>query len=72
MTKTLNDLINSLKFRQGLPALMTGLAEAIVKDDLEKMQHIFKIKSNICFAKDWAGRTCAHLAVLYQRRQILR
>ncbi len=72
MTKALNDLINSLKFRQDLPALMSGLAEAIVKDDLEKMQHIFKIKSNICFAKDWAGRTCAHLAVLYQRRQILR
>jgi hypothetical protein len=72
MTKVFNDLITSLKFRQGLPALMNELVEAIVKNDLEKIQHIFKIKSNICFAKDWAGRTCAHLAILHQRRQILR
>jgi hypothetical protein len=30
------------------------------------------MKSNIHLAKDWAGRTCAHLAVLHRRRQILR
>ena len=72
MTKTLNDLVQSLRFRQGLPALMDSLVVAIANDDLGKMQNIFKIKPNICFARDWAGRTCTHLAVLYRRRQILK
>ncbi|CAF4746243.1 unnamed protein product [Rotaria sp. Silwood1] len=71
LTKFVNDLLRSLKLRQGLPALIYDLAQAIEDDDLVKIQNIFRIKSNIYFAKDWSGRTCAHLAVLYQRRQIL-
>jgi hypothetical protein len=72
LPKFLNDLSNSLKFRQGLPSLMNDLVQAISDDDLVKIQNIFKVKSNIYFAKDWSGRTCAHLAVLHRRRQILR
>ncbi|CAF3337503.1 unnamed protein product [Rotaria sp. Silwood1] len=71
LTKFVNDLLRSLKLRQGLPALMYDLTQAIEDDDLVKIQNTFRIKSNIYFAKDWSGRTCAHLAVLYQRRQIL-
>jgi hypothetical protein len=51
---------------------MYDLVQAIIDDDLVKIQNIFKTKTNIYFAKDWAGRTCAHLAVLYHRRQILK
>ncbi len=72
LSKYSNDLLRSLKFRQGLPGLMNDLIEAISNDDLGKIQNIFKINSNIYFTKDWSGRTCAHLAVLYQRRQILK
>jgi IS1 family transposase len=72
ISKSLNDLLRSLKCRQGLSLLMTELAHAISDDDLGKIQNIFKIKTNISFAKDWLGRTCAHLAVLYRRRQILK
>jgi hypothetical protein len=72
ITKFLNDLLRSFKLQQGLLALMNDLVQAITDDDLGKIQHIFKIKSNIHLAKDWAGRTCAHLAVLHRRRQILR
>ncbi|CAF3648034.1 unnamed protein product [Rotaria socialis] len=71
LTRSANDLLRSLKLRQGLPALMFNLSQAIEENDLVKIQSIFKTKSNIYFAKDWSGRTCAHLAVLYQRRQIL-
>ncbi|CAF0982468.1 unnamed protein product [Rotaria sordida] len=71
VTKYVNDLLRSLKLRQGLPALMYDFAQAIEDDDLVKIQNIFRIKSNIYFAKDWSGRTCAHLAVLHQRREIL-
>jgi hypothetical protein len=71
LTKFVNDIFRSLKLRQGLPALMNDLAQAIADDDLTKIQQIFKLKSNIHFAKDWLGRTCAHLAVLHRRRQIL-
>ena len=66
------DLLLSLKLRQGLPALMYDLARAIADDNLAKVQQICKTKSSIMFAKDWSGRTCAHLAVLHRRREILR
>lgn len=72
MNKTCQDLVQSLRFRQGLPALMDDFVEAIEDDDLGKMEKILRMKSNICFAKDWSGRTCAHLAVLHRRQQILR
>ncbi|CAF3948332.1 unnamed protein product [Adineta steineri] len=71
LTKFLIDLLRSLKIRQGLIVLMYDLVEAIADDNLEQIKNIFKTKSNIYFAKDWSGRTCAHLAVLYRRRQIL-
>ncbi|CAF4325500.1 unnamed protein product, partial [Adineta steineri] len=72
LTKFLIDLLRSLKVRQGLIVLMYDLVEAIADDNLEQIKNIFKTKSNIYFAKDWSGRTCAHLAVLYRRRRILR
>lgn len=72
LSKSSNDLLRSLKFRQGLPLLIQELYQAIIDDDLTKIQNLLKVKSNIYFAKDWAGRTAAHLAVLYRRRQILR
>ncbi|CAF2511956.1 unnamed protein product [Rotaria sp. Silwood2] len=71
LTKFVNDLLRSLKLRQGLSTLMYDLAQAIEDDDLVKLQNIFRIKSNIYFAKDWSGKTCAHLAVLHRRREIL-
>ena len=72
MNKTCQDLVQSLRYRQGLPALMNELVQAIVNDELGRMEKILRIKSNICFAKDWSGRTCAHLAVLHRREEILR
>ena len=64
-------LIQSLKIRQGHSALMFDLVRAIVDDDLSKIHQICKVKPKIVLARDWSGRTCAHLAVLHQRRQIL-
>jgi len=72
LPKYSNDLLRSVKFQQGLPELMNDLIEAISNDNLGIIQNIFKIKSNIYFTKDWSGRTCAHLAVLHRRREILK
>lgn len=72
MNKTCQDLVQSLRFRQGLPILMDDFLEAIADDDLPKVEKLLRMKSNICFAKDWSGRTCAHLAVLHRRQTILR
>jgi len=72
LTKFLNDLLRSLKLRKGLIALMSDLVQAIADDDLEKIENILKMKSNVYFAKDWSGRSCAHIAVLHQCRRILR
>ncbi|UJR25710.1 hypothetical protein I4U23_007061 [Adineta vaga] len=71
LTKFVSDLLRSLKLRQGLPALMYDLVQGIVNDDLGQVQSILKTRSNIHLAKDWSGRTCIHLSVLYRRRQIL-
>ena len=72
INKFLKDLLHSIKLRQDLPILMNDLIKAIANDDLGRLQNIFKIQTNIYLAIDWAGRTCAHLAVLYRRHQILR
>lgn len=72
LTRTVNDLLRSFKLRQGLPVLMYDLIQAIQDNDLLQLENIFKTKSNIYFAKDWSGRTCAHIAVLYKHRRILR
>ncbi len=72
LPKYSNDLLRSVKFQQGLPGLMNDLIEAISNDNLGIIQNIFKIKPNIYFTKDWSGRTCAHLAVLHRRREILK
>lgn len=71
-SRSQQDLLLSLKLRQGLPALMYDLARAIADDNLAKVQQICRTKSSIVFAKDWSGRTCVHLAVLHRRREILR
>ena len=71
LSKFANNLLYSLKCRRGVPALIHDLTQAIVDNDLAKVKDIFRLKSNICFAKDWWGRTCTHLAVLYGDHQIL-
>lgn len=67
----LNRLIQLLKIRQGLSALMYDLVRAILDDDINQIQRLCKLNSSIVLAKNWSGQTCAHLAVLHQRRQIL-
>ena len=70
--KRFQELFRSLTTHQGLVASMDQLKNAIAEDNLLKVQSICKTKSNILLAKDWSGRTVAHLAVLYQSRQILK
>jgi hypothetical protein len=45
--------------------------QAIIDENLITFKTILKIKANIYQAKDSFGRTSAHLAVLYQRYDIL-
>ncbi|CAF4323291.1 unnamed protein product, partial [Rotaria magnacalcarata] len=42
LTRSANDLLRSLKLRQGLPALMFDLSQAIEENDLVKIRSIFK------------------------------
>ena len=72
MTKHAYYLLRSLKVHQGLPVLISNFKQSIIDDDLAKLKNILKIKSNIYHAKDSFGRSCAQLAVLYQRYTILR
>jgi hypothetical protein len=48
------------------------MIQAIIDDDFVRLKKVFKMKSNIYYAKDSFGRTCAHLAVLYQRYFLLK
>jgi len=72
MTKHTYNLLHSLKLNQGLPILISSMIQAIIDDDFIKLKNIFKAKSNIYHAKDSFGRTCAHLAVLYQKHFLLK
>jgi hypothetical protein len=72
MTKHVYKLIRSLKLNQGLPMLIPSMFQAVIENNLIKLKDILKIKSNIYQAKDSFGRTSAHLAVLYQRYDILK
>ena len=72
MDRDVYRLVCSIKLNRGLPALMAELNQAIATDDLIKFQSLFKKKANIHHARDWSGRTCAHLAVLHRRHEILR
>jgi hypothetical protein len=70
--RTLQNLVHSVKVRQGLPALMYELVQTIVDDDVTKMQLLLKTQLNLVWSKDWSGRTCAHIAVLHGCRRILK
>ena len=72
MTKYAYTLLRSFKLYKGLPVLISEFLQSIINDDIVKFKKILKIKSNIFYAKDSFGRTCAHLAVLYQRHDILK
>ena len=72
MSRDVYQLICAMKLNRGLPLLMTELNQAIASDDFIKFESIFKKKPNIYHARDWSGRTCAHLAVLHHRHDLLR
>jgi hypothetical protein len=72
MTKDNFNLLYSLKSNQGLSILISSMRQSIIDDDFINLKKNFKKKSKIYHAKDSFGRTCAHLAVLYQRHIILK
>jgi hypothetical protein len=72
MTNHVYKLLSSFKSRKGLSVLIASLMQAIIDDDLMELKKVLKIQSNIYNAKDSFGRTCAHLAVLLQRYDILK
>lgn len=71
MTKYAFNLLHSIKLNRSLPSLISNMMHAIIDDDFIKLKSSLKIKANIYYAKDSFGRTCVHLAVLYQRYIIL-
>jgi len=72
MTKYVYNLLHSLKLNRGLHISISNMIQAIIDDDFVRLKKVFKMKSNIYYAKDSFGRTCAHLAVLYQRYFLLK
>ena len=72
MTTHNYNLLYSLKLNNGLPVLVSHLVKAVIDDNMSKFKNILKIKPNSVYAKDSFGRTCAHLAVIYQRYVILK
>ncbi|CAF2110388.1 unnamed protein product [Rotaria magnacalcarata] len=66
------DLLYSLQSDKGLPAVISDLKQAVTDDNFVKLKQISKIKPNAFYANDSFGRRCIHLAVLYQRYDILK
>ena len=66
------EMLTSLKSGGDLFARMSDLIQAIVDDDLITFENLCQKNPGIHRAKDWSGRTCAHVAVLHQRYTILK
>ena len=72
MTRDSYESLKSIKCNQGLVLNIANLMQTVRENDLERMKEIYKSNPGIFLAKDSFGRTCAHLAVLYQRYDMLK